>query len=114
MQPTITYEVRVDGDKVWTTDDLALATDAYNEFKASHGKAGVTLTEICVSLLADSKGNSVCEFSVVDMANTLGSISNGWDIQDTTWITDLDEAECEHHLRVINYANEYVGTDDDF
>ena len=60
MQPTITYEVRVDGDKVRTTDDLALATDAYNEFKASHGKAGVTLTEICISLLADSKGNSVC------------------------------------------------------
>lgn len=113
MQPTILYEVRVGGDKVRTTTDLVSARIAYAEFKASHSKAEVTLHEVCTSLLANNYNKSVCEFSVVDMANTLGSISNGWDLQDTTCITDLSEEECEHHLRVINYANEYVGNDDD-
>lgn len=115
MQPTILYEVRVGGDKVRTTDNLTLAKAAYIEFKDRdiYNKAEVTLHEVCTSLLATSSNRSVCEFSVVDMANTLGSISNGWDLQDTTCITDLSEEECEHHLRVINYANEYVGNDDD-
>jgi len=113
MQPTIMYEVRFSGSRVLSTTDRLLATAAYNEFKDRPVQAEVTLTEICTSLLANNSGKSVCEFSVVDMANTLGNISNGWDLQDTTCITDLSEEECEHHLRVINYANEYVGNDDD-
>ena len=107
MQPTIMYEVRFSGSRVLSTTDRLLATAAYNEFKDR------PVTEICTSLLANNSGKSVCEFSVVDMANTLGSVSNGWDLQDTTCITDLSDEECEHHLRVINYANEYVGNDDD-